>query len=137
MNSTINYSLVNGKFQNGDGDLFYIVGVDKSSADCKTGEVCTFSFDEIKPTIDIKKEDIGVTTYSIEGEVSGDKRNGKGREYYKNGRLMFEGEFKNGKRWTGRAYEPEGNVAGVQCMRSCRQGDWRPGFPRHLRPSSL
>ncbi len=71
LNSTINYSLVNGKFQNGDGDLFYIVGVDKSSADCKTGEVCTFSFDEIKPTIDIKKEDIGVTTYSIEGEVSG------------------------------------------------------------------
>ena len=48
----------------------------------------------------------------FEGEVSGDKRNGKGKEYYKNGRLMFEGEFKNGKRWTGKAYDPKGNVVG-------------------------
>ena len=48
----------------------------------------------------------------FEGEVSGDKRNGKGREYYKNGQLMFEGEFKNGKRWTGKAYDPKGNVVG-------------------------
>ncbi len=29
------------------------------------------------------------------------KKNGKGKEYYDNGELKFEGEYLNGKRWNG------------------------------------
>ena len=31
------------------------------------------------------------------------KRNGKGKEYDKEGNLVFEGEYLNGKRWNGKA----------------------------------
>ena len=34
----------------------------------------------------------------FEGEYLNGKRNGKGKEYYDNGKLEFEGEFINGKR---------------------------------------
>ena len=33
------------------------------------------------------------------------KRNGKGREYYENGKLLFEGEYLNGKKWNGKIME--------------------------------
>ena len=35
---------------------------------------------------------------SFEGEYSNGERNGKGKEYYDNGRLKFEGEYSNGER---------------------------------------
>ena len=40
------------------------------------------------------------------------KRNGKGKEYYKNGELIFEGEYLNGKRWNGKGkeYDDKGRV---------------------------
>ena len=40
------------------------------------------------------------------------KRNGKGKEYYKNGELIFEGEYLNGKRWNGKGkeYDNKGRV---------------------------
>ena len=34
----------------------------------------------------------------------------KGKEYYDNGKLKFEGEYLNGKRWNGKYYNIKGNV---------------------------
>ena len=41
----------------------------------------------------------------FKGEYSNGKRNGKGKEYYDNGRLKFEGEYSNGKKWNGKGYK--------------------------------
>ena len=38
------------------------------------------------------------------------KRNGKGKEYNKNGNLIFEGEFKNGLKWNGKGYDNHKNI---------------------------
>ena len=40
------------------------------------------------------------------------KRNGKGKEYDLNGRLIFEGEYLNGKKWNGKAkeYDLDNNI---------------------------
>jgi len=39
------------------------------------------------------------------------ERNGKGKEYNSiNGRLIFEGEYFKGKRWTGKEYDDKGNI---------------------------
>ena len=35
-----------------------------------------------------------------------EERNGKGKEYDKIGKLIFEGKFKKGKRWDGYGYNP-------------------------------
>jgi len=34
----------------------------------------------------------------FEGEYINGQRNGKGKEYYENGKLTFEGEYLNGER---------------------------------------
>ena len=39
------------------------------------------------------------------------KRNGKGKEYDWKGKLIFEGEYLNGKRWNGNEYDPDNNFA--------------------------
>ena len=36
------------------------------------------------------------------------EKNGNGKEYYKNGRIQFEGEYFNGKKWNGKGYNYEG-----------------------------
>ena len=47
----------------------------------------------------IGKEYIGKDNILVyEGEYLNGERNGKGKEYYDNGRLRFEGEYLNGKR---------------------------------------
>ena len=33
------------------------------------------------------------------------ERNGKGKEYYSNGKLEFEGDYLNGKKWNGKEKE--------------------------------
>ena len=38
------------------------------------------------------------------------KRNRKGKEYFNNGKLKFEGEYLNGKIWTGKGYNKKGNM---------------------------
>ena len=35
---------------------------------------------------------------AFEGEYLNGERNGKGKEYYKNGNIKFEGEYLNGKK---------------------------------------
>ena len=41
----------------------------------------------------------------FEGEYLNGERNGKGKEYNDNGKLEFEGEYLNGKRWNGKGKE--------------------------------
>jgi len=45
----------------------------------------------------------------FEGEYYKGEKNGKGKEYYDDGKLKFEGEFLNGKRWNGKGYNKEGS----------------------------
>ena len=46
----------------------------------------------------------------FEGEYLNGKKNGKGKEYYKNGELLFDGEYLNGKRsGKGKEYD-DGNL---------------------------
>ena len=45
----------------------------------------------------------------FEGEYKNGKRCGKGKEYESNGKLKFDGEYLNGKRWNGKGYD-ENNV---------------------------
>ena len=40
----------------------------------------------------------------FEGEYLNGKRSGKGKEYYYDGTLIFEGEYLNGKEWNGKKY---------------------------------
>ena len=40
----------------------------------------------------------------FEGEYLNGQRNGKGKEYYSNGKLKFEGEYLNGERLNGNLY---------------------------------
>ena len=48
----------------------------------------------------------------FEGEyLNGKSWNGKGKEYYNyNGKLKYEGEYLNGKRWNGKGYNKEGKI---------------------------
>ena len=39
-----------------------------------------------------------------EGKISKGKKNGKGKEYYGNKKIKFEGEYLNGKKWKGKFY---------------------------------
>ena len=60
-----------------------------------------------------KEEKYGKTIYYnsynnrllFEGHYSGGKRNGEGKEYNDDGKLMFEGEYLDDKKWTGKANE--------------------------------
>ena len=36
--------------------------------------------------------------------------NGKGKEYYENGKIKFKGEYKNYKRWNGQGFDRNGNI---------------------------
>ena len=46
----------------------------------------------------------------FEGKYENKKRNGKGKEYYENGKLKFEGEYINNKRNNGILYDNMGNI---------------------------
>ena len=77
----------------------------------------------------IAKECDADGTLKFEGETLKGKRNGKGKEFYKNGKIMFEGVYRNGKRWTGKAYDPKGNAAGelVEGKGSMKEYDYKSG----------
>ena len=47
----------------------------------------------------------------FEGEYISGERNGKGKEYYSDGELLFEGEYLNGKKWNGKGYNENGYIA--------------------------
>jgi len=46
----------------------------------------------------------------IKVEYLNGKKNGKGKEYYEEGELFFEGEYINGKRWNGKFYNGINNI---------------------------
>jgi antitoxin component YwqK of YwqJK toxin-antitoxin module len=50
----------------------------------------------------LKGKKISGKLYNNEGKILLELKEGKGKEYYDNGNLQFEGEYINGKRWNGR-----------------------------------
>ena len=46
----------------------------------------------------------------FEGEYLHGKKNGKGKEFYENGQIKFEGEYLNGKILNGKGYDDKGNL---------------------------
>ena len=54
-----------------------------------------------------KEYHFGILIY--EGEYLNVQKNGKGREYYKNGKIKFEGEFILDVKWNGNMFDPYGN----------------------------
>ena len=46
----------------------------------------------------------------FKGMYSDGEKNGKGCEYYENGKIKFEGEYLHDKRWNGKGYDPNGNI---------------------------
>ena len=52
---------------------------------------------------------MNLTLLIFEGEYSNRLRNGKGKEIYE-GKLEFEGEYKDGKKWNGKIYDYGNNI---------------------------
>ena len=46
----------------------------------------------------------------FKGELKDGKRNGKGKEFYNDGKLKFEGKYLNGKKWEGKGYDKSNNI---------------------------
>ena len=46
----------------------------------------------------------------LEGEYINGELNGKCKEYFNSGNLIFEGEYKYGKKWNGKGYDIDGNI---------------------------
>ena len=49
----------------------------------------------------------------FEGEYKNGQRNGQGKKYFKDGLLKFEGEYKNNRKWNGKQYLY--NIYGEKC----------------------
>ena len=47
---------------------------------------------------------------AFEGEYKDGKKNGKGKEYYSNGKIKFAGEYLNGEKWKGSGYDTNNNI---------------------------
>ena len=65
-----------------------------------------------------------------EGEYLNGERNGKGKEYHKNGKLKFEGEYFNDKKWNGKGYDDNNNIIyelinWKQHQNKLKNGEWR------------
>ena len=50
------------------------------------------------------------TKLDFEGEYEAGKKNGKGKEYFCDGKLKFEGEYLNGERRKGKEYNSDGKL---------------------------
>ena len=46
----------------------------------------------------------------FDGEYINDKKDGKGKEYYINEKLIFEGEYLEGKKWNGKGYDKNDHI---------------------------
>ena len=46
----------------------------------------------------------------FEGEYLNGKINGKGKKYFYNGKIYFEGEYLNDKKWNGKGYDNNNNL---------------------------
>ena len=57
-----------------------------------------------------KEYKIDTNKLIFEGEYLNGKRNENGKEYYESGNLKFEGQYIKGKRWNGKGYSKYGNM---------------------------
>ena len=102
--------------RNGKGKEYYYNGKLKCDGEYLNGiELLGTEYDangKIKNQFN-KVKGIG-KTYKLfrlyEGEYLNGKRNGKGKEYYNNGKLEFEGEYLDDKRWNGKGYDIPNNL---------------------------
>ena len=53
----------------------------------------------------------------FEGEYLNGKKNGKGKEYYENGQIKFEGEYLKGKIIEGKGYDDKGRLMEKNIMK--------------------
>ena len=60
---------------------------------------------KVKEFSSISFDKNGDNTLIFEGEYKKGKRDGQGKEYYKNGKIKFEGEYLKGKRFIGKGKE--------------------------------
>ena len=57
-----------------------------------------------------KEYNINNNKLIFEGEYKNGKRKGKGKEYYENGKVKFEGEYLNGNKISGKGYDNNGKT---------------------------
>ena len=57
-----------------------------------------------------KEYNINNNKIIFEGEYKNWKRKGKGKEYYENGKVKFEGEYLNGNKISGKGYDNNGKT---------------------------
>ena len=114
---------LNGKKWNGNwcerskkyGNLFFEYVKGKKSKKCKRYDCYNYEFLEFEAdylngelTGEIKEYYFKSNDLLYEGECLNGKWNGKGKEYYWNGNIKFEGEYLEGKIWTGIGYNNTG-----------------------------
>ena len=63
--------------------------------------------EKVKEYSSISFDKNGDNTLIFEGEYKKGKKDGQGKEYYKNGKIKFEGEYLKGKRFNGKGYLPD------------------------------
>ena len=51
-----------------------------------------------------------VSSEYFKGEYKNGEINGKVKEYYYDGKLIFEGEYLNGKKWNGKGYNDKNQI---------------------------
>ena len=93
----LNGKRYNGKGYNSKGDLLYELkngnGYVIEYYDINKLKYLLHSLDDINEK--------GKDHILFEGEYLNGEKNGKGIEYYFNGNKIYEGEYKNGRRWNG------------------------------------
>ena len=76
-----------------------IIGINKINYKLFSGKYTIY---ETNKTGKIYNADNNKLLY--DGEILNGEKNGKGKEFYSNGKLKFEGEYLKGKKWNGNGY---------------------------------
>ena len=112
-----------GEYKNGlrdgKGKEYYENGKLKFEGEFLNGNVLNGKGYNIKGELDyeiingngyIKEYDEKRNYLIYEGEYKNMKRNGKGKEYNYDGKIIFEGEYLDGKRWNGKGYNNQSEI---------------------------
>ena len=103
---------LNGK-RHGEGKKYDVKGHIKFEGEYKNNKKWNGKRykDENKEILYEIKDGKGIyKRHLFEGEYINGELNGKCKEYFENGNLLFEGEYKNGKKWNGKGYDLNGNI---------------------------
>ena len=98
---------LNGK-RNGKGKEFCYNGYKIFEGEYLNGKKWNGKGYELTNIIYELKDGKGLIEY-FKGEYKNGEINGKVKEYYKSGKLEFEGEYLNGKKWNGKGYNNNNN----------------------------